>query len=280
MDMKALEKAFDRKFVKKLQGFEYLEVHAVIQRLNDVDKDDWQFELLELMVDAEEIVQFGRLGRKSESGEWIWRSQCGSKKITYRTETVDGKKVAGPHVPENRVDYGNDFKAAASDCLKKCATLWGVGLYLYGEVEEDPREAVASSIERGEKEIADKLQCMPSDLRDQHFGDDGDNLAIKSLEELEGYLTYLYRQRDKDKQGTQPPDKEQSGSGEGNDTNEVPGDIIKLKNEASQAQAKALRDGVIKKLDVDAMRMKHFDSRTFPNDADKLTAFIKEISKL
>lgn len=273
MDTKALEKEFDRKFVKKLQGFDYLEIHAVIQRLNDVLGEGWQFELEERMIDNEEIVQFGRLGVKSEAGEWLWKSQCGSKKIVYYKEKE--------HISENRVDYGNDFKAAASDCLKKCATLWGVGLYLYGEVEEDPREAVAVSIEKGEKKMCALMKCEPAELRAQHFGAENDNLGAKSQEELEGYLVFLRGLYDEGEQGeSEQAGKESTTPGTGNDASAPAGDLIKLKNEASQAQAKALRDGAITKFDVDTMRMKHFGGKTFPNDADKLKAFIKELGEV
>jgi hypothetical protein len=34
------------------------------------------------------------------------------------------------------VDLGSDLKAATSDALKKCATLLGVGIYLYEEEDE------------------------------------------------------------------------------------------------------------------------------------------------
>src|SRR2546430_1441283 len=37
---------------------------------------------------------------------------------------------------ESIISLGDDLKAAATDCLKKCATLFGVGLHLYFDVPQ------------------------------------------------------------------------------------------------------------------------------------------------
>ena len=113
----------------------YIESHEVINRLNDVLGLSWDFEItgsevhnerVQIRKDGEvveetvaTVVVFGTLTVAAVSGDGdsadyrhIKRSQCGT------------------HV--NRDGYENSFKAAASDCLKKCATLFGVALHLYG----------------------------------------------------------------------------------------------------------------------------------------------------
>lgn len=283
-----LEKPFSDDLVQQrtMQGkkVDYVSIHAIEQRLNDaLGQDGWDFQLDQFIQTAEEVIQFGRLGIPGKDGQWRWKADVGCQQVIY--------KKNAPHEPGNEVSLGNNMKMAVSDCLKRCAKHLGVALDLYGEVEEggessgangnkDPREVVLENITNGEMSLSKKLECSYTDLRNQHFGPDNDNLESKSLEELEDYLVFLRGLRDEgEKDKAQPPDKEQPESG-ANDTNGAPGDVIKLKNEASQAQTKALRDGVIKKLDADALRMKHFDSRNFPDDAAKLRAFIREISAL
>ncbi len=127
-----LEKKFPKKEVKTRPGREgrevyYLETASVIQRLNEAWEGDWSFEVKDKGIDKEAgyVWVLGRL----TCGEVI-KEQFGSKIISLSS---DGTMV----------DLGDDLKAAASDALKKCATLLGVGLYLYQEEEEEtfPRPA-------------------------------------------------------------------------------------------------------------------------------------------
>ncbi len=64
----------------------------------------------------------------------VVKSQFGNKRITL---TRDEKK---------EVSLGDDLKAATTDAIKKCATLFGVGLHLY--FETPPPAAVVSVAER------------------------------------------------------------------------------------------------------------------------------------
>jgi hypothetical protein len=49
----------------------------------------------------------------------------------YETRLTRAKK------DNSIISLGDDLKAAATDCLKKCATLFGVGLHLYFDVRPD-----------------------------------------------------------------------------------------------------------------------------------------------
>ena len=113
-----LTKPFARELIKERAGphgirVRYVDVHTVIQRLNE-GSDDWSFEIVKHeILDAEVIV----LGRLTLDG--VTKSAFGGSLITIRE---DGAPVS----------TGDDLKAAASDCLKKSASLFGVGLELYG----------------------------------------------------------------------------------------------------------------------------------------------------
>jgi hypothetical protein len=122
MNRTMLEQAFDAKYIKQRKGnfgqmLDYLETHLVIQRLNDSFDGNWSFDIVSHEKLADEVIVLGRL-----TAGGISKMQFGSNKITRATK--DGSEIS----------IGDDLKSATSDCLKKCSTLLGVGLHLYGEL--------------------------------------------------------------------------------------------------------------------------------------------------
>ena len=101
------------------QAISYIEGHAVVQRLNEALGGDWSFRVLEKEVLDGEVIVLGEL----RAGELVKQAFGGSEV----TKTRDGKIVS----------LADDLKSAATDALKKAATLMGVALQLYG-VEEPP----------------------------------------------------------------------------------------------------------------------------------------------
>ena len=119
-----LEREFEPNLIKKRKGrggmvLDYLETASVIRRLNEAFGSEWNFRILEHGVDTEAKAVWV-LGELTAVG--LTKQQFGAKDI-YEKSTL-----------------GDNLKSAASDCLKKCATLFGVGLHLY---EDDlPGETV------------------------------------------------------------------------------------------------------------------------------------------
>ncbi len=123
MNRELLEKPFDKGQIKQRRGWngatlDYIEGHAIIQRLNEAFEGKWSFEVHDFDVkrDEDEVLVLGKL-----SADGIVKMQFGSSQITRDKET---KEI---------ISLGDDFKAASTDALKKCATLLGVGLYLYAD---------------------------------------------------------------------------------------------------------------------------------------------------
>jgi hypothetical protein len=132
MNRELLAQPFDRSQIKQREGafgdqLDYVEGATVIQRLNDALEGDWAFEVVEHQIHEHEVLVLGKL-----SHEGIVKMQFGKSAIT-RTRTTNAL-----------VSLGDDLKAAATDALKKCATLFGVGLHLYFD------EAPASSVSTGD----------------------------------------------------------------------------------------------------------------------------------
>jgi hypothetical protein len=114
-----LEKPFPAEQIKQRAGsfgksLDYIEGHAVIQRLNDAFDGQWSFEIVSHEVLESEVIVRGKL-----TAEGISKVQFGSSQVTRHKET---KEV---------ISLADDLKAAATDALKKAATLFGVGLHLY-----------------------------------------------------------------------------------------------------------------------------------------------------
>ncbi|MDP3795184.1 MAG: Rad52/Rad22 family DNA repair protein [bacterium] len=126
LNRQLLEKPFDPSQIKQREGsfgdvLDYIEGPTVIQRLNEAFDGEWSFEVVEYKVIDEEVLVIGKL-----SANGIVKTQFGKSKITRHKES---KKV---------ISLGDDCKAASTDCLKKCATLFGVGLHLYLEETGKP----------------------------------------------------------------------------------------------------------------------------------------------
>ncbi len=121
MNRELLEKPFDPSQIKQREGnfgkmLDYIEGHAVIERLNMAFEAEWSFSILkhELLEQTDEVIVLGQL----RAGDVV-KTQFGSSKITRARQSGEPISLA------------DDYKSSATDCLKKCATLLGVGLHLY-----------------------------------------------------------------------------------------------------------------------------------------------------
>jgi len=128
MNRQLLEKPFDASQIRKRQGhfgdsLGYVEGSVIVQRLNDAFEAEWTFEVNDHKVFDDEVMVLGKL---THAG--ITKMQFGKSRITRSRQD------------NTVVSLGDDLKAAATDALKKCATLFGVGLHLYADGNDKPVE--------------------------------------------------------------------------------------------------------------------------------------------
>ena len=121
MNRQLLEQPFSLEQVKQRQGsfgqiLDYVSGYTVIERLNEAFESAWSFEIISHEIHQDEVVVIGKL-----SAEGIVKTQFGSSRITRAKETGD------------IISLADDLKSATTDALKKCATLFGVGLHLYAD---------------------------------------------------------------------------------------------------------------------------------------------------
>lgn len=121
VDVEELTKKFPEEAHKHRPGpgkstFTYVEGHTVINRLNEATGNRWSFEIIQQWVDGDIRFCWGRLvipglGHREDIG-------------VVRAPLAGGEDLQKGHV---------------TDCLKRCARLFGVGIELYGEdYEADP----------------------------------------------------------------------------------------------------------------------------------------------
>lgn len=88
---------------------------------------DWDFEILDEKIMHGEAIVKGRLTCRS-NGKTIIKTQYGNKDIIF-------KKLQQGETERQPLSIGNDLKAAATDCLKKCASEIGIAADIYNKDE-------------------------------------------------------------------------------------------------------------------------------------------------
>ena len=132
---------FDVTFTDVRGGIQltYVSGEQVVRRLNEVlGVAGWSFRVLrhDINTEADEAWALGEL--VAEIGErTVVRQQFGSQKL---------KRSRSTGAP---LDIGFDLKGAATDAMKKCASLLGVGLYLSRKAAPGDRRLRANGSSRG-----------------------------------------------------------------------------------------------------------------------------------
>lgn len=123
VNLETLTRPFPKEAIRQRKGangmvLSYVEAHSIIRRLIESTGNDFGFRVLDINM------------------------QDGLVMATVELEIGGSKRQ---HVGTQRMNGGNDddcVKAAISDAIKKCATLFGVALELYGmDYESGPATA-------------------------------------------------------------------------------------------------------------------------------------------
>ncbi len=161
MNREVLETPFESEQIKQREGnfgrtLDYIEGHTVIQRLNDAFDARWSFKILEYEIqkDTDEVIVLGEL-----SANGIVKTQFGSSRTTRARETGE------------MISLADDLKAAATDSLKKAATLLGVGLHLYTNDGKSTRRQQSSPNNQSPGSNANRKY----DRNDRNRGGNGGN---------------------------------------------------------------------------------------------------------
>jgi hypothetical protein len=116
-----LEQPFDPALIKTRPAsyggsLSYVEGHEYIKRLNQAFEGAWGFEIVKHEIGENEVFVVGKL----VAGDVV--------KMAFGGSEIKRKKETG-----EIISISDDLKAAATDALKKAASLLGLGLHLYGD---------------------------------------------------------------------------------------------------------------------------------------------------
>ena len=128
---------------------------------------DWDFEVISEQVMLGQVIVKGRLTCRS-NGKEIVKMQFGKKDVVFKKGTQDP------------LDIGNDFKAATTDALKKCAAELGIAADIYNA--DEFREVI---LDLSEEETPAQKQWRAERARWIHVMKNGTDTPTK--EEIEKY---------------------------------------------------------------------------------------------
>lgn len=116
---KILTRNFPKEQIRERPGrggktLRYIGTYSVVQRLNKAFSYQWNWEIVSSKIGADYVFCHGRLTAKVDD-------------VIVVKESFGGKNI------QKNSLMGDDLKAAASDALKKAASLLGIGVYLYKE---------------------------------------------------------------------------------------------------------------------------------------------------
>lgn len=130
--LKLLLKSTPKQYIKERPAkgggkWQYVTGGYVRKVLNLLFGWQWSFEILDekILIEAGEVIVKGKLTAQV-NGRTIVKMQYGNKDIMFKRGT------------QNPLSIGNDMKAAATDCLKKCAAEIGVAADIYNAEDFKP----------------------------------------------------------------------------------------------------------------------------------------------
>lgn len=140
--------------------FKYVKGAEVIDRLNKVFQGNWSLEIRDVIRSDDDVLVHVCLS--------VWEADSDMKMPIITKEQFGHATIkrydSGPRQGQV-IDYGNAFKSAVTDGIKKAASLLGVGLYLYDldnpvGLENGLEEKVASKSTKQE-EVKPKSEPTP-----------------------------------------------------------------------------------------------------------------------
>ncbi len=128
MKKEVLVRPFRAEQIKQRKGhhgqtLSYVDVAAVIERLNEAFDHQWSFEIVSHEIQQGEVIVLGKL------------TAGGITKCAFGGSNITVDKVG------DVLSLADDLKAAGSDALKKAASMFGIALDLYGGNRDPEHEA-------------------------------------------------------------------------------------------------------------------------------------------
>ena len=146
----------------------YIKSSYVRKVLDSVFGFNWNFDIETTLAEAFEVAKLTKvcivkgtlIGKVWNEGQWveIKKTQFGRSEVKFKKDSTD------------TLDFGNDMKAATSDCLKKCASLFGIGADVYEagefmEIEIIGSDENSAKHKAAEERIKEAKKAMKSEAK-------------------------------------------------------------------------------------------------------------------
>jgi hypothetical protein len=151
--LKILLKATPKKYVhtRPAKGggqWEYVTGGYVRKVLNLMFGWNWSFNIVERFTESGEAVVLGRLTCCLPNGHTIVKEQFGNKELICKRGT------------DQPLSIGNDYKAAATDALKKCAAELGIAADIYNKLDFQALQVVSEDVPKDALEKLNKCSTL------------------------------------------------------------------------------------------------------------------------
>jgi len=185
------------------QTLSYVEWTTVVQRLNEICQTDWSFKVTHY----EDTCTGEALDKKSGEMVKTYEAQVWG---ALTVESVTRENMGFEDNSKFWRTPGQRYKSAVSDCIKRCAAMFGMGLELYHDL---PETTMPDTIDPAQSETIIRLcselaQLGESDKASQmiDYIDNTPDLtsggAQKAIERLEGAIRQAQdKQPDPEKEG-------------------------------------------------------------------------------
>src|SRR4030042_139593 len=151
-----------------------------IEQLNALFGWNWDFEVLDQKVEGDQVWVKGKLTIHGRGGAEISKTQFGGSDVKKYAQDQQTKSGMIAHKRGEVIDLGDDLKAAATDALKKCATLLGIARDVYGKREKLEEGAADREQLKAYKSLPAKAGVDPDKYARDKYG--------KGPEELEALI--------------------------------------------------------------------------------------------
>jgi hypothetical protein len=164
----------------------YVRVSYVRKQLDGVFGFNWDIDIETTVKEAFDVAKLTGfcvvkgilIGRTKLDGEWIplKKVQFGRAEVKWKMEGQKGNRTRKIDPYTNTpipLDFGNDMKAAASDALKKCASLFGIAADIYETddffeivlTDSDDESERTKAAEKKVKEAAKQLKEEATEVK-------------------------------------------------------------------------------------------------------------------
>ena len=151
----------------------------------------WNFEIVDetIHLEAGQVIVKGKL-TCFNGDDAIVKMQYGRADIKFKKQSKD--KSAFETEPRQPLDLGNDMKAAATDCLKKCASEIGIAADIYNKEEFREISVDVTNGEGHKDDLAEIVELFNDNAKLMLANDIVERIAdIIKTEEKESYQKAL-----------------------------------------------------------------------------------------